>query len=54
VETGGSSAGGDEARLKVWGVVAGKEDGAEGEIGVECAGEAAGEDEGWSGGLVEW
>jgi len=54
VEAGGASAGGDETGLEVRGVVAGKEDGAEGEAGVEGTGEAAGEDEGWSEGVVEW
>ncbi len=34
METGGACAGGDEATFEVWGVVAGEEDGAEGEVGV--------------------
>ena len=45
MESGGARAGGEEARLEVRCVVAEEEDGAEGEVGVQCAGEAAGQNE---------
>jgi len=43
VKTGGSCAGGDEPGLEVRGVVAVEQDGAEGEVGIESACEAAGQ-----------
>ena len=44
MKTGGACAGGEEAELEM-GFVAGEEDGAEGEVGVQGASETGGQDE---------
>jgi hypothetical protein len=55
VKAGWASAGGEQARLKVWCVVAGEEDGAEGEVWVKGTGESAGENQAecWNDGMLE-